>query len=127
MCGSVPQRYTGNGTFVLSTAQFDNRHAATLDGLGRWGVPQGSARYYALKDQQPPVRVTQADNADIKVTRKGLSEAANKYHEWHCFRFFAIGTVILASTMPKVAAFTAKYTPLLSYRHCTAMYHCNWW
>ncbi|VDK45645.1 unnamed protein product [Anisakis simplex] len=66
ICQSTPQKFTNTGTFVVDLSTFGNRHEVTLDGLGIWGRPQGSSRFYKLVGSMP-VRVWTISGSDVKV------------------------------------------------------------
>ncbi|VDL74286.1 unnamed protein product [Nippostrongylus brasiliensis] len=46
ICTAVPQEFTEVGTFVVSMTGLQHRHEVTLDGLGSWGTPQGTTKFY---------------------------------------------------------------------------------
>ncbi|ETN76632.1 hypothetical protein NECAME_11534 [Necator americanus] len=46
ICMTVPQEFTEVGTFVIAMSSLQNRHEVTLDGLGSWGSPQGTTKFY---------------------------------------------------------------------------------
>uniref|UniRef100_A0A7I4YQ68 Non-specific serine/threonine protein kinase n=1 Tax=Haemonchus contortus TaxID=6289 RepID=A0A7I4YQ68_HAECO len=46
ICTTVPQEFTEVGTFVVAMSGLQHRHEVTLDGLGSWGTPQGTTKFY---------------------------------------------------------------------------------
>uniref|UniRef100_A0A9J2P3J9 Uncharacterized protein n=1 Tax=Ascaris lumbricoides TaxID=6252 RepID=A0A9J2P3J9_ASCLU len=66
ICHTPPQKYTNTGTFVVDLRGFANRHEIALDGLGAWGKPQGSSRYYKFVGAIP-VKVQGVDGSEVKV------------------------------------------------------------
>ncbi|VDM65691.1 unnamed protein product [Strongylus vulgaris] len=46
ICVTVPQEFTEVGTFVISMSGLEDRHEVTRDGLGSWGSPQGTTKFY---------------------------------------------------------------------------------
>uniref|UniRef100_A0A914ZIU5 Uncharacterized protein n=1 Tax=Parascaris univalens TaxID=6257 RepID=A0A914ZIU5_PARUN len=66
ICHTQPQKYTNTGTFVVDLRGFANRHEVALDGLGAWGKPQGSSRYYKFVGAIP-VKVQGVDGSEVKV------------------------------------------------------------
>lgn len=66
ICESVPQVFTNTGVFVVDLSSFPNRHEITMDGLGWWGKPQGSSRFYKYVNGMPQ-RTPNEDSADVKI------------------------------------------------------------
>ncbi|CAI4223809.1 unnamed protein product [Auanema sp. JU1783] len=61
VCTSVPQEFTGVGSFVVDITGLRNRHEIVLDSLGSWGVPQGTSKFFKLNNTNKAVVSTSVD------------------------------------------------------------------
>ena len=50
ICDSVPQEFTGTGTFLVDLKFMAVRHELVDDSLGEWGRPSATIRYFTLDD-----------------------------------------------------------------------------
>lgn len=67
ICTTVPQEFTEVGTFVVSMSGLQHRHEVTLDGLGSWGTPQGTTKFYHFCAATRKLMMATPDNYTYKV------------------------------------------------------------
>ncbi|WKY07384.1 hypothetical protein Q1695_007100 [Nippostrongylus brasiliensis] len=67
ICTAVPQEFTEVGTFVVSMTGLQHRHEVTLDGLGSWGTPQGTTKFYHFCAATRKLMIATPDDYTYKV------------------------------------------------------------
>ncbi|RCN33536.1 hypothetical protein ANCCAN_20634 [Ancylostoma caninum] len=77
ICMTVPQEFTENGTFVISMSGLKDHHEVTLDGLGSWGSPQGTTKFYNFCSNTRKLKIASPEDYSYKV---------------HCNRYIHPGT-----------------------------------
>ncbi|KAK6058968.1 hypothetical protein COOONC_03443 [Cooperia oncophora] len=67
ICSTVPQEFTEVGTFVVAMSGLEHRHEVTLDGLGSWGTPQGTTKFYNFCSATRKLMMATPENYTYKV------------------------------------------------------------
>ncbi|KAK6023637.1 hypothetical protein OSTOST_10568, partial [Ostertagia ostertagi] len=67
ICTTIPQEFTEVGTFVVAMSGLQHRHEVTLDGLGSWGTPQGTTKFYNFCTTTRKLMMATPENYTYKV------------------------------------------------------------